>query len=300
MVGCSLLAPPRRADTSSGVQAREVEPMPAREDDEPKKRLVVLPFLDERSARSSQASDVARQSVVRELVQTRRFVVINPQDLPQDLLSKRNENNDYDLEKIAPQANSIGSAAVIEGKVLDIRVRRMGDPVGLIRKLNVRVDATIRIRAVASRNGKEILNETRSASVESASTRFGDESSSDKILEDDPQLIRQAVQKAFSGSLLGLVKSVEKLSWEGRVAMVSGDRIYVNAGRLSGLLVGDILKVLEEGEEVHDPETGLFIGAAPGRLKGTLEIVSYFGKDGAIGIIHSGSGFRENDLVEIY
>ena len=46
--------------------------------------------------------------------------------------------------------------------------------------------------------------------------------------------------------------------------------------------------------------SGGFIGKAPGRMKGTIEIVSYFGKDGAIGIIHSGSGFNENDLVEIY
>jgi hypothetical protein len=58
--------------------------------------------------------------------------------------------------------------------------------------------------------------------------------------------------------------------------------------------------VSEEGQEIFDPETGGFIGKAPGRMKGTIEIVSYFGKDGAIGIIHSGSGFEENDIVEIY
>src|SRR5690606_25714789 len=99
------------------------------------------------------------------------------------------------------------------------------------------------------------------------------------------------VRKAFVSSVPNVLRAVEKLSWEGRVAMVAGERIFVNAGRLSGLQIGDILKVTEEGEDVYDPETGRFIGTAPGRLKGTIEVVTYFGKDGAIAVIHSGSGF---------
>jgi hypothetical protein len=113
-------------------------------------------------------------------------------------------------------------------------------------------------------------------------------------------LIRAAVRTAFQGAIPNIIRAVEKLSWEGRVAMVSGERIFVNAGRLTGLQVGDIMKITEEGDDVYDPETGRFIGTAPGRLKGTIEIVSYFGKDGAIGVIHSGSGFQENDRVELY
>ncbi len=82
--------------------------------------------------------------------------------------------------------------------------------------------------------------------------------------------------------------------------MINGDRIFLNVGRISGLQIGDILKVSEEGDEIFDPQTGNYVGKAPGRLKGTLEVVSYFGQDGAISIIHSGAGFRENDRVELY
>ena len=94
--------------------------------------------------------------------------------------------------------------------------------------------------------------------------------------------------------------AIDKLSWEGRVALVTGDRIYINAGRLSGIQMGDILKILEKGQEIFDPESGGFLGDSPGRMKGTIEIVSYFGKDGSIGVIHSGSGFKENDKAELY
>jgi hypothetical protein len=119
-------------------------------------------------------------------------------------------------------------------------------------------------------------------------------------LSEDPELIRAAIRKAFAGAIPGIIRAVEKLGWEGRVAMVSGERVFVNAGRLSGIQVGDVLKVTEEGDDVYDPETGRFIGTAPGRLKGTIEVVTYFGKDGAIAVIHSGSGFQENDRVELY
>jgi hypothetical protein len=35
-------------------------------------------------------------------------------------------------------------------------------------------------------------------------------------------------------------------------------------------------------------------------MKGSLEVISYFGQDGAIAVIHSGSGFKENDRIEMY
>src|SRR5579864_134363 len=99
---------------------------------------------------------------------------------------------------------------------------------------------------------------------------MGDESNSERDLQDDPALVRVGVRRAFKEAMGGLVKSVEKLSWEGRVAMVQGDKIYINSGRLTGIQIGDVLKITEEGTEVFDPQTGSFIGAAPGRMKGTI------------------------------
>jgi hypothetical protein len=39
---------------------------------------------------------------------------------------------------------------------------------------------------------------------------------------------------------------------------------------------------------------------APGRFKGFLKVVDFFGEDGAIAIVHSGAGFQEKDRVEAY
>jgi hypothetical protein len=286
--------------TPPSTEVRDV-PFNARDEDGGalRKRVLVLPFLAEGPGGSAM-SEEARRFFVQEMGRTHEFVIIDPADLSEDPKKFITEENQYNMDPVARMASGMGLAAVIEGKVLEVRARRLGDQVGLIREIRAEVTVKVRLRMIAARNGHEIFNEIREATAESSTTRVGEKVSSDAQLSSDPGLARVALNKAFAGALPGMSRAMDKLSWEGRVAMVNGERIYVNAGRLSGLQVGDILKVSEEGEEVFDPETGRFIGKAPGRLKGTLEVVAYFGKDGAIGVIHSGSGFKENDLVELY
>jgi hypothetical protein len=197
-------------------------------------------------------------------------------------------------------AQSYGVAAIIEGRILEIKARKLSDPVGVVRQLRVSVEAVVRIRAVSTKNGHEIVNETRNSQLDTSVTRFLEGPDQDRNLVEDPELIRSVVLKAFRGLDGKISQAVEKLSWEGRVALVATNKIYVNAGRLSGIQIGDVLKVTDEGEEIYDPESGVLLGRTTGRMKGTIEVVSYFGKDGSIAAIHSGSGFKENDRVQLY
>ncbi len=298
LAGCSMF----NVQTSSQRRDPEVRDLPveARSGDELKKRILVLPFLDSELQRSQNVTNVARKTVVEDLLLTRQFVVMNNQDFPQDLGNFVKENKEYDMVGVSRVAAGLGAAAVVEGRVLEIRAHRIGDEVGVFRKLRASVDVTVQIRVFGAKTGREIFQAVKKATIESQTTRVGEASYSDSGLSEDPQLVRDGVRQAFKTTVAGVVKAVEKLSWEGRIALVTGDRIYVNAGRISGLQVGDVLKVTEDGDEVFDPESGAFIGLAPGRMKGTLEVVTYFGKDGAIGVVHSGSGFKENDRVELY
>ena len=298
-LGCSALSG-LRSEKAGGPEIQDVAYSARGEEEAPRHRVLVLPFLDERADISKNVSEVARQTVVRELLKTRQFVVVSPEDFPQDPKKFMTEENEYDLAQVAKLASGMGVAAVIEGKVVSIKAKRIGDSVGLIRSVKAQVSTQVRLRIYAGKNGKEILNEVRAADTEAVTTRVGESGEVANNLAEDPELIKTAVRKAFLSSIPSVIRSVEKLSWEGRVAAVTGERVFVNAGRLSGLQVGDVLKVTDEGDDVYDPETGRFIGTAPGRLKGTIEVVSYFGKDGAIAVVHSGSGFQENDRVELY
>lgn len=294
LTGCAGMKVERAAARTAEV--RDL-PMEARDGEELRKRLVVLPFLDSELSRSQNVVTVARKTVVEDLTGTRQFIIVSNTDFPQDVNGFLKDNKEYNMPAIAKVAATMGVAAVVEGRILEIRARRQGDEMGVFRKSKATVDVTVQIRVFGAKTGKEIYSAVKKATLESETTNVG---GSGESLAEDPILVRDGVRKAFVTTVPGIVKAVEKLSWEGRVALVNGDRIYVNAGRISGIQVGDVLKIVEDGDEVFDPETGSFLGKAPGRMKGTVEVVSYFGKDGAIAVIHSGSGFKENDRVELY
>jgi hypothetical protein len=296
--GCSLLSGKR--DTRSSPEVRDVS-YQAREtrDDSPRKRIMILPFLNTAGSQNPKTTELARETFIKSLRRSDDFVIVSNTDFPKDIATYL-KNGEYDLEAMGKIGGGMGLAGIMEGKIVEIKARRLGDEVGIVRQVRARISATVQIRMVNTKNNSIALNEMRTADIEDSTTRVAERSYSDRSLEDDPELITSVITEAFKSTIPRIVQSLEKLSWEGRVALVKGDRIYLNAGRVSGLMIGDILKVTDDGEDVYDPDSGSLIGKVPGRLKGTVEIISYFGKDGSIGVIHSGSGFKENDHVELY
>ena len=97
-----------------------------------------------------------------------------------------------------------------------------------------------------------------------------------------------------------LAPFASKLGWSGRILKTEGSRIYLNSGRRTGLQVGDVLKVIESPRDIFDPQSGKFVGQAPGRVKGTLKLIQYFGIDGAVAVLQSGGGILPGDRVELY
>ena len=264
-----------------------------------RRRVLVLPFLDGSQRKSEKNVATARKAFINSLTKTDQVILVQPSDFPRDLNRMRNEQ-EYDLEAISKIAAGIGISVVVEGKILEIKAKRISDEIGLMRSVKAEVQGTVRIRAYATKSGHEILNDLRQAEVESSTTRVAKQVYEDRTLEEDPKLVEDVVSKAVQASVPEIIRAVNKISWEGRIALVRAEKVYLNAGRLSGLQVGDIVKVSEEGEDIFDPDTGVLIGRVPGHMKGTLEIISYFGQDGATCIVHSGAGFKENDRVELY
>lgn len=289
-------------DRSPPVSRREVKDVnyEARQgDSSPRKRLMVLPFLDASEARPQELRDRARTAFISELNLSREVVALDSKELNLDL-AKLKDNGQYKLNEIAKAAQALGVGAVLEGKVVDIRIKRKADNVGVVRNLSTVFEVVAQVRVVTGRTGREVFNTVKTVTVEEHNVRVAERVEADKFLANNPHMIEAIVKDAFLDFTPQVLASLQKVTWEGRIAAINGDRIYLNVGRVSGLQVGDLLKVTEDGDDVYDPESGTHIGRVPGRLKGTLEVISYFGNDGAISVIHSGAGFKENDRVEIY
>ncbi|KYG63867.1 hypothetical protein AZI86_13695 [Bdellovibrio bacteriovorus] len=294
--GCSII---ERSQPGLRREIKDVNYEARRDDASPRKRLMVLPFLDESEKRPQDLRDRARQAFIMDLNRTGDVIAIDSKELNMDV-TRMMSGGQYKLQEIAKAAQAMGVNAVLEGKIKDIRIKRSADNVGIVRQMSTTFEIVAQVRVVTGRSGREVFNTVKTVTVEEKGSRVGERVETDKFLANNPEMVEVIVKDAFLDFTPQVMNSLDKVSWEGRIAAINGDRIYLNVGRVSGLQVGDLLKVIDEGDDVYDPESGSHIGRVPGRLKGTLEVISYFGNDGAISVIHSGSGFRENDRVELY
>lgn len=85
-----------------------------------------------------------------------------------------------------------------------------------------------------------------------------------------------------------LTRELDGLDWFCRIAKVDGEEVYINAGRLTGLKVGDVMEVFRPG-----------IGGDRGEVKGRIQISAIFGMDASIGKLIQGKKPDENDILKL-
>lgn len=272
------------------------------EDRAPKKRVAVLPFLDKSTEREAGVLEKARLAFMDDLNKADEMLAIDSSELKIDL-TKFTNNNAYDLPALSKALQTAGVSAILESKVIDVRFRN--EPVTEV-NTSTQADKTaafevvVQARLINIRSEQELFNTVKTVTIEEKNTKLPENITAHYFFTKNPELVGVLIKDAFLDFTPQINEALVQITWEGRIAALNGERIYLNVGKISGVQIGDVLKVVEDGNEVYDPEIGYHIGKVPGRVKGTLEIISYFGQDGAVSVIHSGAGFKENDRVELY
>lgn len=110
--------------------------------------------------------------------------------------------------------------------------------------------------------------------------------------------VLRAIDVGLDDILEGFLRQLDLLDWSTTVAKIDGENIYLNAGKLSGVRVGDTLEVFEPGKEILHPNTNLSLGWTTGKLKGAIRVTNLFGVDAAVGKVIEGNGFSSNDVVK--
>jgi hypothetical protein len=203
------------------------------------------------------------------------------------------------LVQLTKKAKLAGVNLVLFGRITKARVRQHTDEVGVMRDQKSFAETEVELRMFDIHSGKEIFVAKQNGNVDDKAFRFYLDDKGEN-LEYRKKLMRYSVQVAMKKFMPKIVELGNKLEWIGRIAKIIGTKIYVNAGRQSGIQVGDVLKVTTDGQEIYDPETGALIGYSEGDVKGTIEIIDYFGPDGAVAILHSGGSVTEGDFIELY
>lgn len=272
---------------------------PKQQFDGVKKKVALLTFFNESPYGGEDLGIVATEHMRSELLRTGEFL-IDP--MGKKLFGSSKEvyaGGGVKLAQLSKKAKVQGINFVLFGRIIRARIREKTDEIGLVRKTKSYTESEIEVRIFDVNSNKEIYSDTIGGFAEDASFNFFTSNRESK-LSYRRELLRYGVKVAIRRVVPRVIKISSKLDWIGRVAKIVGSKIYVNAGRESGIQISDVLKVLTEGQEIFDPESGALIGISKGEIKGTLEIVDYFGPDGAIAILHSGGSVQEGDFVMLY
>lgn len=265
---------------------------------QPKKRVVVLDFWNDTPSKQAELGPFAADELRRGLYLTGR--VILPPELKSELTTEDLvQGQKVKTAQLIREGKRLGVSILVIGRITKSIFRQRGDEIGLLRQRQSLAATDIEIKVYDVPANREIAAFAR-AGESASNTMVALESGDIESPAYRAELAKLAARDAVAKLVPDVVRVVEKLSWQGRIAKLAGTKIYVNAGRSSGLVAGDILKVLSPGDDIYDPSTGAYLGRSSGQVKGTVEVADFIGPDAAVAEIHTGANFQEGDLVQLY
>jgi hypothetical protein len=245
-----------------------------------KRRVIVLPITDQTNYKDEQLGELATKRLISRLENSGIIICVDPNsvNLKGNLTggqSLKTLNETFGIQAVlkGSLADVFTSTSKIEGK--DDRETSFAVSKILVDIYNT--DTGVLMKQLSGRNPVFLSREKGDLSSEKAKIRAVDLSI--EIIAED------------------LLKAILSLDWHARIASIDKEKVYINAGRLSGLEKGGIIEVYSPGEEVIDPTTKMPLGRTKGSYKGELEVVELFGVDASWARIKKGSNFSATDLV---
>ncbi len=114
--------------------------------------------------------------------------------------------------------------------------------------------------------------------------------------EAEENVLRKGAARVISA----LLATLSKIEWFTHIVKIDGKRIFIQGGRDSGLIAGDLLNVYTKpGKKIFNELTGEFIGREPGHFKGRLQVLDFFGVNAAITRPILGEAFQIGNLVKL-
>lgn len=262
----------------------------------PKRRVGVVGFDVKAAYAKNRLGDVATDIMITELVKTGKFIVVERDRLDKILDEQKMGQTGVINPKTAAKVGQVlGLNAIVTGSVSQFGAKKEGKDFLISQSKRQIVEATVDVRVVDTETGQVLFADSGKGEVKKKTGKFlglGNKSSYDETLEGEA--LRAAIVKFMDN----LTSQVNKKPWSCRVAAVEEGSIYLNAGQESGLEEGQKLNVFSQGKEIKDPTTGLVIGRTEKKI-GTVKIASFFGDNGAIAKLISGSTPKPKDLARL-
>jgi hypothetical protein len=245
-----------------------------------KRRVIILPLADTTNYKEEHLDELTTKKLISRLENSGTIIAVDPHTL--------NLSSDPLSPGAMKTLNELyGIQAVVKGVLSDVyastsRVEGASDKEVSFALAKISLDVYDTetgklLRQMSARNPFFLSRENGDMSSEKAKVKAVDLAI--ELIADD------------------LLRKLLSLDWHARIASVETDKVFLNAGRLSGLQKGDVLEVYSPGMQVIDKTTNLPLGRTKGNYKGDIEVVEVFGVDASWAKITKPASFAPTDLV---
>jgi hypothetical protein len=288
-------APPTAPKIEKETQVASIPPRPSYSPSLPffqlgfKRKVAILDFENKTPYKEEEIGEVLAKRLSEKLEATQRVITVDKTVVSEKLDQEGFKHESTPEPSVMKRAHqSLGIQAFALGTVTDLSL--LSSKASETSEEEVTF-ATLKmeIRLIDASTGN-LLKTFIGRSPIFGTKETGENSRSKAVLK--------AIDLGLDDILEGFLRQLDLLEWTTTVAQIEGENLYINAGKLSGLRVGDTLEVFEPGKEIIQPTTKISLGWTTGQLKGVIRITDLFGVDAAVGKVVQGKGFNSDDVVK--
>ena len=254
-----------------------------------KKKVAILDFENKTTYQEEKIGEAVAKRLSDKLEATQRVVIMD-KVVVSEMLNREGIKFDSltDLPVMKRAHQSLGIQAFALGAVTDVSILSSKASNTSDEEVSF-ATAKVEIRLLDASTGN-LLKTFIGRSPIFGTKETGEYSRSKAVLK--------AIDFGLEDILEGLFRQLDYLDWATTIAKIEGENLFINAGKLSGLRIGDTLEIYEPGKEIIHPATKISLGWTTGQMKGIMKISELFGVDAAIGKVVQGSGFSPNDVLK--
>ncbi len=275
-----------------------------------KKRIAVITFEDKSDQSVSwgthfrDAGDGMADMLTTALVESGRYVVLERSEIDRIL-----QEQDLGVagivtpETAAQVGRTLGAEILVFGAVTEFgyKSKTTGGRFGGVSVGKKSSEATVAVDV-------RLVNATTTLIVAAKNVRETEKKSGfDVQVEDmgfedlsqfDETLAGKATRKAINKTVELIDEHSPSIPWQGKVILAQNESVYINAGAVGGVQVGDRFQVIRPGEPLVDPDTGLELGTVETTV-GEIQVVDNQVGNGKAAQCQSilGAAFQRGDII---
>jgi curli biogenesis system outer membrane secretion channel CsgG len=264
----------------------------------PKLRVGVVNFQNKTASKVLGIGESAADILGTILQKTERFIVIPQQDMESILAQQRQgATGAVNPDTAAKMGQILGLNAIVTGSITAYSETEEGYDYLVSKGKKQIARVTVDYRIVDTTTGVQILADSGAGIYEKKAGSvlgMGTKAAYDTDLRDG------ALRDALTKAMVNMMKQLESQPWKGKIAKVAGNKLYINAGKKTGLQVGDKLDVYRVGEDIIDPDTHVKLGASEDKVGQAIIQQNDLGDkaDMSVALTTSGMGFKQGDVVK--